>query len=257
MEFLNGTYSSLVALYTTSHPGRGFGLQFGMLGTLAAFFSVVVYVPRNRLKSLQFVGQKHHWLMLHMVSGLLCSFLVFVHATLVWSGIAGFANLAMWCSVVSGILVRYFSVRIPMKLFQSDCQLRSCNNQVRAALQEFEHLLEPEKLAQINADLNINVSHEARSSDNNMMSQFFKDVRVMLFLLKEIRRIKQHDVSTNNFVRLFLRHMFLRLDVLFLISQENCATLWSKVHVYLSLAFVLFFGIHGLIVFLFKPLYSF
>lgn len=162
MDFLNGTYSSLVALYTTSHPGRGFGLQFGMLGTLAAFFSVVVYVPRNRLKSLQFVGQKHHWLMLHMVSGLLCSFLVFVHATLVWSGIAGFANLAMWCSVVSGILVRYFSMRMQMTL-----------------------------------------------------------------------------------------------NVPLLNTQENCANFWPKLHIYLSLAFGLFFGIHGLVVFLFKPLYSF
>ena len=109
---LNETYSSLVDLYTTSRPGRGFGLQFGILGALAAFFSVVVYVPRNRLKFLQFVGQKRHWLMMHMVLGFLGAFLVFVHATLAWSAIAGFANLAMWCAVVSGILDRYFSMHV-------------------------------------------------------------------------------------------------------------------------------------------------
>lgn len=162
MDFLNGTYSSLITLYTTSHPGRGFGLQFGIMGTLTAIISVIVYVPRNRLKSLQFIGQKRHWLMLHMVSGLLSAMLVFIHATVVWSGIAGFANLAMWCTMVSGILARYFSVRISMTL-----------------------------------------------------------------------------------------------DVLLLSTQENSANFWTKVHLYLSFAFGLFFGVHGLVVFLFKPQFSF
>lgn len=260
MDILDQTYLQLVALYGTSHPGSGFGLQFGILGTAASFFSVVVYVPRKRLKSLQLVGQKRHWLMLHMVAGLLGAFLVFVHATRAWSNVAGFSNLAMWGTVLSGILLRYFSVRAPLARLVREHKLNIVSRQVQAAMSSLDSKSTPASWRKIRDAFEGALAQEAEPRLIKIMGQFIRDSMTIIFLFRQIRSIKKNSAPEEPegvSALLLVRNLILTREILGLKIIESGAAFWLRVHIWFFIAFGLFLGVHGAVVYLLKPRFVF
>lgn len=256
----NQTYLQLVALYASSHPGNGFGLQFGIIGTAASFLSVVIYVPRNRLKSLQLVGQKRHWLMIHMVTGLLGPSLVFVHATRVWSGIAGIVNLAMWGTVLSGILLRYFSVRAPLARTRREYKLNIISCTFHTAMRNFDSQLSPVSLQKIHNAFESAIDQGASPCLIKIFGQFFKDIMTIIYLFRQVRNIRKNSEpgKRDEVSALFLvRYLILTREILGLKIIENGAAFWLRIHIRFSIAFCIFLGVHGTIVYLFKPMFVF
>lgn len=90
-------------------PGNGVGLLLGMVGTLFCLLSILLYILRKRLSPFQSAGPKRYWLNLHILLGTVGPLLVAGHAQNHLLGFKGLANLAMWGTVVSGLLARYFA----------------------------------------------------------------------------------------------------------------------------------------------------
>lgn len=261
MDFLRNMDLSIFASYKTPHPGSGIGLLMGILGSLMMFLSVVSYLPRKRLESWQFLGPKQYWLDLHMVSGLFGAFLVFFHAALAWPKIAGLANVAMWGTVASGILLRYFSVRVPEARMKREYMLLSLERPARAAMLELDALKDnPELLRKVYPALNAAASFEAETRLVSMIGQFFKDVRAVLILSTRVRQLRRRgtiEESDGWPGSILIKRLILTRNIIFLKNLENGAEFWWKIHVYLSIFFGIYLGIHLLVVSLFKPRFVF
>jgi hypothetical protein len=261
MDVLGNIDLSIFASYRTPRPGSGAGLLMGILGSLMMLVSVASYTSRKRLEAFQLLGPKQYWLDLHMATGLFGAFLVSFHAAFAWRKIAGLANLAMWGTVASGILLRYFSVRVPEARIRREYLLESLEMPARAAVRELGALEDdPELLRKLDPALNAAVSFGTEPRLVNMGGQFLKDVRAVLVLSTRVRRLRRRsdfEESDGRPDSILIRRLILTRNVIFLKNLENGAEFWWKIHVYLSIFFGIYMGIHLLVVSLFKPRFVF
>ncbi len=261
MDFLRNMDLSIFASCKTPHSGSGVGLSMGILGSLMMFLSVASYVPRKYLESWRNFGPKQYWLDLHIVAGFSGALLVFFHAAFLGRKIPGLANLAMWGTVASGILLRFFSVRVPEARLRREYMLLSIERSARVAVLELDSLKDnPELLRKIYPALNAAVSSEAEPRLVSMVGQFIKDVRAVLILSTRVRQMRRRSAVEESDGwpgSILIKRLILTRNVIFLKNLENGAEFWWKIHVYFSIFFGIYLGIHLLVVSLFKPRFVF
>lgn len=261
MDILGNMDLSVFAAYRTSHPGSGIGLSMGILGSLMMLLSVASYVPRKYLDSWQHFGPKQYWLDLHIVAGFSGALLVFFHAAFLGRKIPGLANLAMWGTVASGILLRFVSVRVPEARLRREYMLLSIEGSARRAVLELDSLKdEPELLRKVSPALNAAVSFEAMPRLVSMIGQFLKDVRAILVLSIRVRELGRKGAVEGSDGRpgsILIKRLILTRNVIFLKNLENRTEFWWKIHVSFSVFFGIYLGVHLLIVALFKPRFVF
>ena len=261
MDLLKNMELSIFFPDKAAHSGSGIGLLMGILGTLMMFLSVVSYVPRKRLESWQFLGPKRYWLHLHIVAGFSGVLLVFFHAAFLGRKIPGLANLAMWGTVASGILLRFFSVRVPEARLRREYMLLSLEGSARGAVLELDSLKDdPELLRKVSPALNAAAAFEAEPRLVSMIGQFFKDARAVWLLSTRVRQLRRRSAAGESDGwpgSILIKRLILTRNVIFLKNLENGTEFWWKIHVYLSILFGIYLGIHLLVVALFKPRFVF
>lgn len=256
MGFFQDIYSTAVAAYTAARPGRGLGLQLGILGTIVSFFSVTLYVPRNNLSIFMTFGAKRHWLDAHMILGLLGPLFVALHASYVWSKLAGVANLAMWGTVLSGVLTRYFFARIPLSRLKREWLLRAMERSTREAMQNLQLFLKPRLAKEVYAAFNSAGAYETEPRLVQMIVQFFKDLRAIMIITTQVRRLPTERASAKP-VLTMMKQLIVMRNILFLKLLENSAEFWRRVHIFFTVAFGALVGVHVLVIWLFKPQFLF
>ncbi len=245
----------------TPHPGSGVGLLMGILGALMMLLSVASYVPRKYLESWRDFGPKQYWLYLHVAAGFSGALLVFFHAAFLGRKIPGLANLAMWSVIASGILLRFLSVRVPEARLRREYMLLSIEGSARGAVLELDSLKDdPELLRKVSPALNAAISFEAERRLVNMIGQFFKDARAVLLLSTRVRQLRRKNAAGKSEEwpgSILIKRLVLTRNVILLKNLENSTEFWWKIHVYLSILFGIYLGIHLLVVSLFKPRFVF
>lgn len=261
MDFLRNMDLSIFASCKTPHPGSGVGLSMGILGSLMMLLSVASYVPRKYLESWRHFGPKQYWLDLHIVAGFSGALLVFFHAAFLGRKIPGLANLAMWGTVASGILLRFFSVRVPEARLRREYMLQSLERPARAAMLELDTLKEnPDLMRKVFPAFDAAASFEEEPRLVNMIEQFIKDVRAVLILSTRVRQMRRRSAVEESDGwpgSILIKRLILTRNVIFLKNLENSAEFWWKIHVYFSIFFGIYLGIHLLVVSLFKPRFVF
>lgn len=264
-------------------PGRGTGLVLALAGTLLCFLSVLAYAPRNRLASFQSVGVKRLWLNLHMLLGLAGPALVVGHAQMSLLGIKGLANLAMWGTLLSGIIARFFAAQSPAARLkrQSLLEWLASSFDWEQPNETLFFLTSTERLKVLRA-LD-RAAAEPPSGVVGMSLLFFRDLRVIWILLQANRHLRhgkrlsddrqQCEHRRTPFSRAvgdeershdrrappeaYLLRLTLQRNLLLLNLQEMGAPFWVAMHKGFSLGFLLLLSLHMAVVFLFKPQFQF
>jgi hypothetical protein len=102
-------------LYITGKiPAAGelFGHTLGILGFLLMMMTEVLYSLRKRSRSVRW-GKMSEWLQFHIFTGLVGPFMVFLHTSWKFNGLAGAVTLLTVIVVGSGFIGRYIYTRIP------------------------------------------------------------------------------------------------------------------------------------------------
>lgn len=89
------------------------GHSYGYLGTLMVIVGVGGYVARKRMRSLSGLGRLSTWLQVHIFLCTLGPYLVLLHTSFKFGGIAGISFWSMAVAVASGVVGRYLYVHIP------------------------------------------------------------------------------------------------------------------------------------------------
>jgi len=103
-----------VVFYTKQIPAAGalFGHAIGIIGFVLMLMTEILYSLRKRTRSASW-GKMSSWLQFHIFTGLVGPYMVLLHTSWKFNGIAGVTTLFTLIIVVSGFIGRYIYTRIP------------------------------------------------------------------------------------------------------------------------------------------------
>jgi len=104
----------LAVVFTGGIPGASdlFGHSLGILGFILMLMTETLYTLRKRSRSARW-GRMSSWLQFHIFTGLVGPFLVLLHSSWKFNGLAGIVMLFTVIVVLSGFIGRYIYTAIP------------------------------------------------------------------------------------------------------------------------------------------------
>lgn len=106
-----------VMFFTRAIPAAGelFGHGLGILGFILMLMTETLYSLRKRTRNASW-GRMSFWLQFHIFTGLVGPFMVLLHTSWKFNGLAGAVTLLTVIIVISGVVGRYIFTRIPRTL---------------------------------------------------------------------------------------------------------------------------------------------
>jgi hypothetical protein len=104
----------LVVYLTKAVPPASelFGHAIGILGFILMLLTETLYSLRKRSRSVKW-GRMSSWLQMHIFMGLVGPYMVLLHSSWKFNGLAGVTMLLTVVIVISGFIGRYIFTRIP------------------------------------------------------------------------------------------------------------------------------------------------
>jgi len=123
---------AFVVFWTRAIPPAGdlFGHLLGILGFILMLFTEILYSIRKRSQTARW-GSMAAWLQFHIFTGLVGPYLVLLHSSWKFNGLAGATTLLTIIIVISGFIGRYIYTQIPRSL--DGVEIESPSGQVQAA----------------------------------------------------------------------------------------------------------------------------
>lgn len=103
-----------VLFFTHEIPAAGgfYGHLIGILGFILMLMTETLYSLRKRTRSARW-GRMADWLQFHIFTGIVGPFMVLLHTSWKFNGLAGVTLLLTGVIVISGFIGRYIYTRIP------------------------------------------------------------------------------------------------------------------------------------------------
>ena len=116
MTLITGVYGLVMVLTREVPPASElFGHGMGIVGFLFMLMTETLYSLRKRSRSVRW-GRMSTWLQFHIFTGLVGPYMVLLHTSWKFNGIAGVTTLFTIIIVLSGFIGRYIFTRIPRTL---------------------------------------------------------------------------------------------------------------------------------------------
>ncbi len=116
MILITSVYALVIYLMRAIPPaGELFGHSMGIFGFVLMLMTETLYSLRKRSRSVRW-GRMSAWLQLHIFTGIVGPFMVLLHSSWKFNGLAGATTLLTGVIVFSGFIGRYIFTRIPRTL---------------------------------------------------------------------------------------------------------------------------------------------
>jgi hypothetical protein len=131
-----------VVVYFDAIPSASqfFGHTIGILGFLLMLVTESLYSLRKRSRSAQW-GRMSDWLDFHIFTGIVGPFMVLLHSSWKFNGLAGLLTLLTLVVVASGFIGRYIYTAVPRTTDGVEMEARQLEDQIAAANQELQSWL--------------------------------------------------------------------------------------------------------------------
>jgi hypothetical protein len=114
--FITAIYAFVVYWYRAIPAAQGFfGHMIGVVGFLLMLVTETLYSFRKRSRKGRW-GSMKSWLQFHIFTGLVGPYMVLLHTSWKFNGLAGATTLLTIIIVISGFIGRYIYTRIPRTL---------------------------------------------------------------------------------------------------------------------------------------------
>ncbi len=111
--FAAAAYAGIVFLTRQTPAASGFyGHALGILGFVLMLITETLYSLRKRIRTAQW-GRMADWLQFHIFTGIVGPFLVLLHSSWKFNGLAGATTLLTAIIVLSGFVGRYIYTLVP------------------------------------------------------------------------------------------------------------------------------------------------
>jgi hypothetical protein len=137
-----------IVITLDSIPGASdfFGHSLGILGFLLMLMTETLYSWRKRSRSARW-GKMSTWLQFHIFTGLVGPYLVLLHTSWKFNGLAGIVTLLTLIIVVSGVVGRYIYTAVPRSADGVELEAGELERKVQATDAELQRWLEDRPVA--------------------------------------------------------------------------------------------------------------
>ncbi len=133
-------------------PGASgfFGHSLGIVGFVLMLMTEVLYSLRKRYQFARW-GKMEHWLSFHIITGLVGPYMVLLHTSWKFNGLAGILMLMTVIIVISGFIGRYFYTALPRSVDGAAIEQAQLQQQIIENRQRLEEWREtqPELVSQV------------------------------------------------------------------------------------------------------------
>jgi hypothetical protein len=117
-----------------------FGHSLGILGFALMIMTETLYSLRKRSRSARW-GRMSTWLQFHIITGLVGPYLVLLHTSWKFNGLAGVVTLLAGAVVLSGFVGRYIYTAVPRTADGVEVEARDLERQIAIAEAELQRWL--------------------------------------------------------------------------------------------------------------------
>jgi len=114
-----------------------FGHSIGILGFVLMLMTEILYTLRKRSRSARW-GKMSNWLQFHIFTGLVGPYLVLIHASWKYNGLAGILTLLTVVIVASGFFGRYIYTAVPRTADGAEIAADELERQMKATEAELQ-----------------------------------------------------------------------------------------------------------------------
>ena len=161
---ITGIYLFMLALLKEIPPASGlFGHGIGILGFILMLMTETLYSFRKRSRSARW-GRMSDWLEFHIFTGIVGPYMVLMHSSWKFNGIAGLVTLMTFIIVLSGFFGRYLYTSIPRTLDGVEMQAGEIESRIQA-IEETLAFPESRPLASSSANAEVQLDRLSKQRD--------------------------------------------------------------------------------------------
>jgi hypothetical protein len=222
----------LVVIMLGGIPGASdlFGHSIGILGFILMIMTETVYTLRKRSRSARW-GRMSTWLQFHIFTGLVGPYMVFLHTSWKFNGLAGMVMLLTIIIVASGFLGRYIYTSVPRNADGIEIEANDLELQIRNIDGELQNWLtaNPEIYRQLSKKL----SPATISSGNRLVfGRAFEEWNARLRWWRASSRMDREARSqAKQLNELLKRERNLRRQLGSIVMTRRLLGLWHAIHI--------------------------
>lgn len=214
-----------------------FGHGIGIFGFILMLMTEILYSWRKRSHSARW-GKMSNWLRFHIFTGLVGPFMVLLHTSWRFNGLAGIVMLLTVIIVLSGIVGRYIFTAIPRTADGVEIEAFELARQIEIVegdLQQWEQA-QPEITSTLGNALKGSQVF-AGGSSAAVFGRSFSEIGYQFRLWRARRKLKsQYQSQAKELEKLFNRKRALQRQVASLAMARRLLSLWHTVHIPIGVA---------------------
>jgi hypothetical protein len=222
-------------------PGASdfFGHSLGILGFLLMLMTETLYTIRKRSRSARW-GKMSEWLQFHIFTGLVGPYLVLIHSSWKFNGLAGLVMLLTVVIVVSGFIGRYIYTAVPRSVDGAEIESTELENLIHQADAELQSWLQgrPESIQRLSRRLSA-ASQERQTSLGILFTRPIVEFRDRIAWRYERNRLgPAARAQAAQLEHLLQQRALLQRQLASLAMARRLLGLWHTIHI--PIGFVLF-----------------
>jgi hypothetical protein len=226
-------YAFMVTMLGGIPPAREFfGHSIGIIGFLLMLMTETLYSFRKRSRAARW-GRMSAWLDFHIFTGLVGPYLVLLHSSWKFNGLAGVVMLLTVVIVASGFIGRYIYTAVPRTADGVEVEASLIRQQISNVEEELQNLLaaSPEKTFHI-----VQRTLTSTDDDGNPLSTIFGRALDDVFFQSKWRQVKKKSnpaarPQLDRLEGLSRRKRTLERQLNSLAAARRMMALWHTVHI--------------------------
>lgn len=214
-----------------------FGHGLGILGFALMLMTETLYSYRKRSRRIGW-GSMARWLEFHIFTGLVGPYMVLLHTSWKFNGLAGIAMLLTVIIVISGFIGRYIYTSVPRTVHGAALEAGEIQAQIQAIemelarVQEAGVMREPGERSAVSGEVETQPSRRVLAGSVNLLQEWRNSPdRSVSHAMESMRR--EH---TRRLRQLQRRKQTLQRQVGSLVMARRLLSVWHTVHVPIGLA---------------------
>jgi hypothetical protein len=236
--FITFFYMVIVTWYGETPAASGFfGHSIGILGFLLMILTESLYSLRKRSRSARW-GKMSGWLQFHIFTGIVGPFMVLLHTSWKFNGLAGIVLLLTILIVISGFFGRYIYTAVPRTADGAELQKRLIMNRIHETELSIDGWLasQPDETQQAAQQL-LALSSFQGSSSNLVITRIYYDAAFRLALLRQRNAVPPRlRVSIEKIQKLIVQKRELNQQMQSIAEARKLLALWHTIHIPIGLA---------------------
>jgi hypothetical protein len=232
-----------VYLFTMSQMGGVpaasglFGHGLGILGFILMLMTEFLYSWRKRSRSARW-GRMSSWLRFHIFTGLVGPFMVLLHSSWKFNGLAGIVMLLTVVIVISGIIGRYIYTAIPRTAEGTTLESSELAHQIAAIENQLQQWRDSQP--EVTRALTSAISDENYGDRDPilvLLGRTISEIRIRFKVWQARRQLRsRYKAKAGELAELLRRKRTLQRQISSLILARRLLSIWHAVHIPIGVA---------------------